>query len=640
MLEAERSLGDAGARGALKARTQQLESERARTATLEAVRAELETALAEARDSAAAAQAELERAREQADARLAAAIAAADETREQLERRRRGEHAVHEEVRAELRGRLDAAESRANALEAAQAELAADRESADMRAESLGARIAELEIALAVAETGLATAEATAANAQARLRVESVARAALETELDRAREGGDASALAAELEAERAARAAERDAISVADDPAIAEELTAELEAEREARAAAEAELAGAREALASERTRFEADLAAERAARAAAEAALAEAFSAAAAQGRTLQDRVAELERGAAGLEHEVRLAEAARAQAEAAAATIAPEPEQSGRMLADLDAAAAALRSSAPVPEPEAPAQPEPEVEPEPEPAVARVRPTIVSASGPPPRIHATGSSARAYPRLRGAIVKLAHDDPGAAGALLAALLPAQAAALATPLDYDLTIHDAGTFAVKIDSRGAARVHARPEPRGRPHAEFHLSADPLTLAELLAGVDHRIGRWRGPARFSGSRRKLDVLRSLPATSVSLTDAARAGAELEPALVYRTLSYAVHPSWTRGERFTLAQEITGERPETWYLSARDGAGMTVSADPPEDGVEATVSMSRRTFALMLREEPVPSGERPVVRGDHRLVALVKAWMDRAQHGA
>ena len=129
-------------------------------------------------------------------------------------------------------------------------------------------------------------------------------------------------------------------------------------------------------------------------------------------------------------------------------------------------------------------------------------------------------------------------------------------------------------------------------------------------------------------------------MLRSLPATSVSLTDAARAGAELEPALVYRTLSYAVHPSWTRGERFTLAQEITGERPETWYLSARDGAGMTVSADPPEDGVEATVSMSRRTFALMLREEPVPSGERPVVRGDHRVVALVKTWMDRAQHGA
>ena len=94
-----------------------------------------------------------------------------------------------------------------------------------------------------------------------------------------------------------------------------------------------------------------------------------------------------------------------------------------------------------------------------------------------------------------------------------------------------------------------------------------------------------------------------------------------------------------MHPSWTKGQRFTVAQEITGEKPETWYLSARDGAGMTVSATQPDEGVEATVSMSRATFGLMLRDEPVPSGERPAVRGDHQVVALVKAWMDRAQHG-
>ena len=180
---------------------------------------------------------------------------------------------------------------------------------------------------------------------------------------------------------------------------------------------------------------------------------------------------------------------------------------------------------------------------------------------------------------------------------------------------------------------------MHARPEPRGRRTPTSTSRADALTLAELLAGVDHRIGRWRGPARFRGSRRKLDVLRALPATRSASRDAARAGAALEPSLVYRTLSYAVHPSWTRGERFTLAQEITGERPETWYLSARDGAGMAVSASPPEEGVEATVSMTRETFGLMLRGEAVPCGARPAVRGDHRVVALVKAWMDRAQRG-
>ena len=94
------------------------------------------------------------------------------------------------------------------------------------------------------------------------------------------------------------------------------------------------------------------------------------------------------------------------------------------------------------------------------------ARPRPTIVSASGPPPRIDAVGRSARDYPRLRGAIVKLAHDDAAAAGRLLAALLPAQAAALASPLDYDVTIAEAGTFAVKVDGRGRRASTPAPSP------------------------------------------------------------------------------------------------------------------------------------------------------------------------------
>ena len=33
----------------------------------------------------------------------------------------------------------------------------------------------------------------------------------------------------------------------------------------------------------------------------------------------------------------------------------------------------------------------------------------------------------------------------------------------------------------------------------------------------------------------------------------------------------------------------------------------------------------------------MLRGDVVPPGARPAVRGDHRVVALVKAWMDQAQ---
>ena len=105
--------------------------------------------------------------------------------------------------------------------------------------------------------------------------------------------------------------------------------------------------------------------------------------------------------------------------------------------------------------------------------------------------------------------------------------------------------------------------------------------------LAELLAGVDHRIGRFFGPVRARGRKRHVKELRPLPASSTAFIDAARAGAQLDPELVYRTFAYAVHPSWTRGHDFTVAQEIEGDA-ETWYLSAGDGAGLTVSSTAPD----------------------------------------------------
>jgi hypothetical protein len=191
-------------------------------------------------------------------------------------------------------------------------------------------------------------------------------------------------------------------------------------------------------------------------------------------------------------------------------------------------------------------------------------------------------------------------------------------------------------GTYAVTV---AGTWTHVKPlaTPRARGDRDFHLSADALTLAELLAGVERRIGRLRGPARFSGSRRRLNALRALPATRLSLAEAARAGATLEPGLVYRALSYAVHPSWTKGERFTVAQEILDDAYQTWYLTARDGAGLAVSPRAPEDGAAATVSMTRGTFDRLLRGEPVPRGERPGVRGDRAVVAKMKTWTDRAQ---
>ena len=76
--------------------------------------------------------------------------------------------------------------------------------------------------------------------------------------------------------------------------------------------------------------------------------------------------------------------------------------------------------------------------------------------------------GTDRRDYPLLRGAIVKLAHDDPALAGRLLAALLPAQGAAIEGPLGYDLTIAGTGTFAVAIAGGPGVRRAAR-RARGR---------------------------------------------------------------------------------------------------------------------------------------------------------------------------
>jgi hypothetical protein len=247
--------------------------------------------------------------------------------------------------------------------------------------------------------------------------------------------------------------------------------------------------------------------------------------------------------------------------------------------------------------------------------------------------------GSSKREYPWLRGALVKLAHDDPRAAARLLLGLVPVQRALAMPPVDYDLTIRGSGTFAITVGEQGAtAKALTRPRPRAQ--ARFHVSADVVSLTELLAGVEKRMGRWFGPVKVRGRRRSAEVVRdALVAARLDLAAAARAGAELEPELVLRAFAYAIHPSWTKGHSFTVAQEIGDPRPQRWHVVVRDGSPVAVErrANGPADAV---VTMSRATYLHVLRGEPAPSGERPAIRGDRAAVALLRAWTERAQgHG-
>jgi hypothetical protein len=41
--------------------------------------------------------------------------------------------------------------------------------------------------------------------------------------------------------------------------------------------------------------------------------------------------------------------------------------------------------------------------------------------------------------------------------------------------------------------------------------------------------------------------------------------------------------------------------------------------------------------MSREAFDRLLRDEPIPPGRRPCVKGDLEAVAQMRAWTDRAR---
>ena len=111
---------------------------------------------------------------------------------------------------------------------------------------------------------------------------------------------------------------------------------------------------------------------------------------------------------------------------------------------------------------------------------PAVAPIPagPMIVSAARPPARGLMLGTDRRDYPLLRGAIVKLAHDDPALAGRLLAALLPAQGAAIEGPLAYDLTI----PAPARTRSRSPAGARASSRSTRRAGAATPSSTSPPT--------------------------------------------------------------------------------------------------------------------------------------------------------------
>ena len=128
--------------------------------------------------------------------------------------------------------------------------------------------------------------------------------------------------------------------------------------------------------------------------------------------------------------------------------------------------------------------------------------------------------------------------------------------------------------------------------------------------LAELLAGRADKVRRFGRKAKLSGRRRRVSELAPLRDARLSLADAVKAGARLEPGLVYQALPLAIDPEWTRGHTFTVAQRIVELAPLTWHVAARDGLPLRVVERRTEARADADVTMSRAAFERMLRNEP------------------------------
>lgn len=293
-----------------------------------------------------------------------------------------------------------------------------------------------------------------------------------------------------------------------------------------------------------------------------------------------------------------------AAAEQARVAAERTPLEAPGAERVVADLSAAADALRA----------------------------RTTIVPAAEDPPGAVARGRGGRAYPPLRGALVKLAHDDPRAAAQLLTGLLPALHRVLDGPLEIDLSLAERGTLAIDV-GESATEIRTLPDPRRRRDARTHLRTDALTLAEALAGVGPRVRRRRGALRATHHPRRARALLQAAARGIPLAELVRAGARLDPAVALRAFAYAVPSSWTAGHAFAIEVAVDGE-PTT--LEVGDGGGLRL-ADPLRAAApSARLRLTRAAFdALLAGDEPEPDGL--VVEGDRAAVQTLRGWADRVR---
>jgi ribonucleoside-diphosphate reductase beta chain len=241
----------------------------------------------------------------------------------------------------------------------------------------------------------------------------------------------------------------------------------------------------------------------------------------------------------------------------------------------------------------------------------------------------------------RAQIAFRQMAALDPDLAAKLVLMSLPVTAKRINGELTYDLTVQGWGTYRVSKQN-GSASVEEYPErpdvDRPDPGVDFTMVMDARTLAHMAAGASPARLMLDGRLRIRGKRRRALKLRAMADGELDLAQVLRAGAEIDPDLLYRSLEYLIDPAWTKGHRFTVVYDLDGK---SWQVEVRDGNRPTVATGRPSGRPDATVQLSMETFRSLLNGElaPTEAMQKGLTRVEGKMhpVTLLGRWMERAQ---
>ena len=157
-------------------------------------------------------------------------------------------------------------------------------------------------------------------------------------------------------------------------------------------------------------------------------------------------------------------------------------------------------------------------------------------------------------------------------------------------------------------------------------------------TLAKLAGGANPIPAMLRRRLRLRGKRRKALALRKLD-QNAGPRQLARLGLPVDPDLLFRSLTYAIDPEWTRGKRFRIGYELVGEGGGSWTVAVDDGA---VTCERGLAGeTDALVRIRYSDWLKLLSGEMTPSDAMRLslteIDGAVPPVTQLGRWIDRAE---